>query len=210
MTKLYFLGGENIATQDARTVNQSAFRDAGESPDILVFPWARSSFDKVYARRKRVVDYFKSLGASTVNFAEYSDSKAEIEEKVSCSDLIYLTGGLTSVLVERLKNMEVDRLLRSYEGVIVGRSAGALALSRKCVITGKGKTIKIASGLGLVDFMLKAHYTIGSDATLAKLSKEEVIYAVPQGSAIVYDNGALSCIGPVFLFENGQRHQFGA
>ncbi len=208
MTKLYFLGGENITIQDARTVNQSAFQDAGESPAILVFPWARSSFDKTYMRRKLVVDYFKSLGASAVNFAEYSDSKEEIQEKIFCSDLIYLTGGLTSVLVERLKNMAVDELLRNYEGVIVGRSAGALALSRKCVITGKGKTIKIASGLGLVDFMLKAHYTIGSDATLTELSKEEAIYAVPQASALVSENGALSNIGPVFLFENGQRHQF--
>ncbi len=210
MAKLYLLGGENIIQQDARNINQSAFQDAGELPAVLVFPWARPSFDKTYNRRKILVDYFKCLGASTVNFAEYSDDKEEIKQKISCSDLIYLTGGQASILVERLKNTAVDLLLFSYRGVIVGRSAGALALSRKCIVTGKGKKTKIVNGLGLTDLTLKAHYTIRNDALLSNLSKQEAIYAVPQASSLIVDNGALSNIGPVFLFENGQRRQFGS
>lgn len=103
--------------------------------------------------------------------------------------------------------MGIDNLLRNYDSVIVGRSAGALALCRKCVITTRGRsTIKIISGLGLVDFTLKAHYKLGRDHELARFSKEEKVYAVPEGSALVHDNGALSFIGDVYLFENGERH----
>lgn len=205
MPKMYLLGGENILRRDAKEVNHLAFQDAGDAPSILVFPWARASFDKAYLRRKNLVDYFISLGAGEVNFTEYSDNPKEIANKIIDSDLVYLTGGLASVLIERLKKIRVDSLLNNYDGVIVGRSAGALALCKKCVITGRKKTVKIVDGLGFVDFMLKAHYTPLLDEELLELSKEETVYAVPLGSAIVYDKGGLSFIGSVFLFENGKK-----
>jgi peptidase E len=207
MPKLYFLGGENVIKRDAREINEIAFRDASEAPRVVVVPWARASFDKAYKRRKRLFDYFRSLGAITVNFAEYSDTLKEVTRKVECSDLIYLPGGLASVLVERLKNRSVDRLLRKYDGVVVGRSAGALALGKKCVVTKNRRkpTSMIISGIGLVDFSVKAHYKPSKDDELKKLSKEETIYAIPARSALVYDNGALSFMGDVYLFQNGEK-----
>jgi peptidase E len=206
MSKLYLLGGENIFRRSAREVNERAFQDAGEPLIVLVFPWARASFDKSYKTRKGLFDYFISLGATTVNFVEYSDSKEIIAEKISSSNLIYLTGGLVSVLIERLRNLGVDRLLRGYGGVIVGRSAGALALCKKCVITYRSNSkVKMVGGLGIVDFTLKAHYKPEKDNELKRLSEEEKIYAVPEGSALVYDNGASSFIGEAYLFENGEK-----
>ena len=93
MGKLYLLGGETVAKRDARNVNAMAFQDAGGSPEVLVFPWARPSFDAGYRRRKRLIDYLRSLGAQSVSFSEYSDSPEEITAKVACADLVYLTGG---------------------------------------------------------------------------------------------------------------------
>src|SRR5208283_3619945 len=205
MPKLCLLGGENVFKRSAREVNERAFQDAGEPLVVLVFPWARASFDKGYKKRKRLVDYFISLGAGTINFIEYSDSNEMIAEKMADSNLVYLTGGLANVLVERLKNMGVDRLLHDYRGVIVGRSAGALALCRKCIITCRSNSkVKIIDGLDLADLTLKVHYKPEKDATLERLSRREKIYAVPEGSAIVYNNDACSFMGEVYLFENGK------
>jgi len=207
MTRLYFLGGENVIKRDAREINEIAFRDASEAPRVGVVPWARASFDKAYRRRKRLFDYFRSLGAITVEFVEYSDTLEEVAGKVERSDLIYLPGGLASVLVERLKNRNVDRILRKYDGVVVGRSAGALALGKKCVVTKNRRkpTIRLIRGIGLVDFSVKAHYKPSKDGELKRLSKEEKIYAIPERSALVYDNDALSFIGNVYLFQNGEK-----
>ncbi len=207
MAKLYFLGGENIAKRDSREINESAFRDAGEAPAVVVFPWARASFDKTYIRRKRLFEYFRSLGACNVDFADYSDTTQEITRKIACSDLIYLPGGLTSVLIERLKNKNVDTLLREYEGVVVGRSAGALALGKKCVVTKNRRrpTPRIISGIGLVDFAVTAHYKPSKDEALKKLSQQEKIYAIPERAALVYEDGALSFMGEVCLFQNGEK-----
>lgn len=207
MPKLFLLGGENVYKRSAKEVNERAFKDAGAPLSVVVFPWARASFDKTYRKRKILTDYLVSLGAVTVDFVEYSDSKETIAQKISAANLIYLTGGMVNALVERLKSMGVDDLLRNYDGVIVGRSAGALALCKKCVVTCRSnKKVKFAQGIGLADLTLKAHYEPAKDDTLKLLSKKEKIYAVPAKSALVYENGRLSFIGECFLFENGQKH----
>jgi peptidase E len=206
MPKLYLLGGENVFKRSAREVNERAFRDAGEPLAVVVFPWARASFDRMFRKRKLLSDYFSSLGASTVDFIEYSDAAETIAQKIASSNLIYLTGGLVNALVERLRKMGVDKLLRDYDGVIVGRSAGALALCKKCVVTIRcDQKAWLVEGLGLADLALKAHYKPEKDDMLQVLSKNERIYAVPSRSAIVYENGVCSIIGKAYLFENGKK-----
>ena len=54
MAKLYFLGGERVVKQDSREINKAAFHEAAEEPRVVVFPWARASFDKKYKRRQRL------------------------------------------------------------------------------------------------------------------------------------------------------------
>jgi peptidase E len=206
MPKLYLLGGENVFRKSAKQVNQRAFQDAGEPLNVLVLPWARASFDNKYLRRKRLFDYFISLGAFAVNFVEYSDSAQTIAQKMADSRLVYLTGGVPSVLIERLKNTGVDDLLKNYKGVIVGRSAGALALCKRCVITCRSNSkVKIVDGIGLVDITLKVHYTQEKASILQKLSTQQNIYAVPEGSALIYDAGKFSAINKVYVFQNGKQ-----
>jgi dipeptidase E len=206
MPKYYLLGGENTHKRDAEEINQRAFNDAGMSPRVLVFSWARASFDRAYPKNQLMFNYFRSLGACTVNTVDYSCIFDEIKEKISESDLIYLTGGVPTILVERLKKSGIHSLLRDFKGIIVGRSAGALALCRKCIVTCRRTSeIKVIEGLGLVDLTLKAHYKLCKDEKLVELSKTEYIFAVPKDSAIVYDNGKLSFINNVYLFCNGKR-----
>jgi peptidase E len=204
MPKLYLLGGENVFKRSARQVNERAFYDAGNNPVVLVFTWARASFDRSYLRRQKLVDYLISLGAGHIDFIDYSEPKEIIAQKIEASNLIYLTGGLVTALIERLKKIGVDDMLRNYSGIIVGRSAGALALCKKCVITYRhSKKVTLIKGLGLADINFKAHYLPENENTLEFLSKNQKIYAVPASSAIVYENGELFYINKVYLFDNG-------
>ena len=81
MPKYYLLGGENTHKRDAQEVNQRAFNDAGGTPRVLVFSWARASFDNTFAKSKIVFDYFRSLGASTVNIVNYSSTNVRNKRK---------------------------------------------------------------------------------------------------------------------------------
>ncbi len=211
MPKLYLLGGETVYRRSAKPVNESAFEDAGQPLNVLVFPWARASFDKKYRSRQILTEYFRSIGAQGIDFIEYGQPDS-IAEKMACANVVYLTGGQPSILIERIKAMQLDQLLRSYRGVIVGRSAGALALCQKCVVTVHSNSrVKIVEGLGLVNITLKAHYQPQRDDEVLKhFSLEERIFAVPEGSALVYADGRLSAMGSVYLFNGGERRTFDA
>jgi peptidase E len=208
MCKVYLLGGESVRKRDGEDVNRQAFSDAGGSPNVLVFSWARANFDQMYQRQKLVYNYLRYLGANSVDFVDYSLSLQEIKEKMEQTDLIYLTGGSPSILIERFKRVGMDVLLKDFNGVIVGRSAGALALCKKCLITIRStKQVKIIEGLGLINLTMKAHYTCKKDEQLKQLSVGERIFAVPRGSALIYDKGNLACINSVYLFENGEQQK---
>ncbi len=209
MGKIYLLGGENVSLRSAREVNEQAFEAAGNRPEVLVFPWARPSFDKMYQKRKVLNDYLRSLGAGHVDFVDYSESKEAIELKMAVSNIVYLTGGQPSILIERLQKTSVDQLLKKYQGVIVGRSAGALAICRRCVSTCRiNKKVRIVEGLGLVNITLKAHYISADDDILKKFSLRENIFAVPAMSALISDKSKLSAIGEVYVFHNSERLKF--
>jgi dipeptidase E len=209
MPKLYLLGGENVSHRSAKDVNQKAFEDTAQPRSVLVFAWARASFDKKYQKRKLFADYMRSLGASTVDFIEYSEGD-NIAEKVAASNLIYLTGGQPSILMERAKTVGLEPLLKRYRGVIVGRSAGALALCSRFVSTIRSNSkVRVLDGLGLVDITLKAHYVPQKDEALKRFSLENPIFALPAGSALVCGNGKLSTLGEVYLFRDGERKVFG-
>ncbi|MCW4025177.1 MAG: Type 1 glutamine amidotransferase-like domain-containing protein [Candidatus Bathyarchaeota archaeon] len=206
MAKFYLLGGENIRRQDAKPVNEAAFADAGEKPSVLVFSWARASFDRNYLRQKRLWDYFRGLGAGEINAVDYSEGIEDIERKLSEANLVYLTGGQPSVLIERLNRSGVDKLLKKYKGTVVGRSAGALVLCNRCVVTLRdSKKMRLIDGFGLVDLTLKAHYKRVNDEALLRFSLQERVYAVPKGSAIVANGDGLSFLGKIYLFENGEK-----
>jgi dipeptidase E len=206
MAKVYLLGGENIYLRSARQVNEQALQDAGENPNVLVFPWARASFDLKYSRRKLLADYLKSLGAAQVEFADYSDPAKSIAKQMREASLVYLTGGVPSVLVERFRSSTVDKLLLKFDGVIVGRSAGALALCSKIVVSYRSsRKPAVLDGLGMLNLTLKTHYLPADDERLLNLSLTGEVYAVPKDSALVFNDGKLSSINPVYLFRAGER-----
>jgi dipeptidase E len=208
MPKLYLLGGESVYFRSAKEINLQAFQDAAEMPLVLVFAWARPAFDNTYRRRKIVSDYFRSLGAASVEYVEYGEA-GNLEEKISSADLVYLTGGQASILLERIRNMHLEVVLRNFSGVIVGRSAGALALCRSCVTTFRySHKVRVVKGLDIAPITIKAHYITEDDETLMQFSHKQPIYAVPKDSALIYREGKLSATGIVYLFNGGERYVF--
>lgn len=215
MRILYFLGGEDIQKRDSSEINRKAFRDAGEAPRILIFPWTTKTADKADKHRPIMKDYFKDLRAGKVEFAEFSDSAEVLAERIEASNLIYLPGGSSILLVKRLKR--VNLLLTKYNGVIVGNSAGALSLCKRYVHVEKHNTNTertMLAGLGLVNFAVVVHYDSQNprfsgrgEKQIRELSEKAgvEIYTIPERCALVYDGRNLKPIGDICLFYKGRK-----
>ncbi|MBU1091357.1 Type 1 glutamine amidotransferase-like domain-containing protein, partial [Patescibacteria group bacterium] len=146
--------------------------------------------------------------------AELSDSIKIIKNKIEKSDLIYLPGGDNEILMQKLK--KVANLIKNYDKVIIGNSAGALVLSKKYVhIEKQNSNIKLSmlQGLSLIDFSISVHYKSKRPNFPSRNEKEHKklsektklkIYAIPEQSALVYDNGNLKFIGKVKVFYKGK------
>jgi len=209
MAKLYFLGGENLEKRDSEQINRKAFADARGAPIMLVFnSWTSKSADEIEKYRRLTVDYFMEIGAKKIVFAELSDSLEAIKNKMKNADLVYLPGGDTKLFLERIKKKGVETLLRKYDKVIIGNSAGALALCGNCsVVEDENQETQVISGVGIVHFCVDVHYNPSKDKKLMELSKSKRIYAIAEGSALVHDKGEISFFGTVNLFYRSKKTQ---
>lgn len=213
--KLYFIGGENIEKREADKINKLAFKDAGSSPEVLVFPWTREKEKEEY--RKIMIDYFEDLGASEVIFAELSDSFNILKNKINNSNLIYLPGGSQELLIKNIKNKKIENSLKNYTGIIIGNSAGALIMCSKYVILeGQDDTPKTAlkQGLGLANLTIVVHFGSSNPKYSGRGEKEIKqfsekinlkIYAIPENNALIYDGKNLKPIGDVYIFYKGKK-----
>jgi peptidase E len=206
MLRLYLLGGEDNSIRNSKEIDSQAFADAGGSPQVVVFPWTSKGKIREDVPRRALVDYFKDLGARGVRFIEPSLPYSEMVKLVEQSDLIYLPGGDPKVLVERMRSTGVANLLSSYDEVIMGNGAGALALcSEYVLLSEEGDASTVFSGLGLVDIGLAVQYESYMDAQLENLSTSRSIFAIPEGGAVVITCCSISLIGHVAVFQEGKK-----
>ena len=215
MARLYFLGGTNIKKGLVKKVYKKVLAEWNSV--VLVFPWTAWFTTKRKNKYREIIkNYFKSIGAKKVIFAELSDSLKKIKRKIKSSDLVYLPGGEPRLLVERIKKRRIDSLLRKHAKTIVVDSAGALVLCEKyAIIKGQGGRPKttLEPGLELVNFTISVHYGsqiesiggISSDKEHKSLSKKVKIYAIPEHCALVYDIKNLKSIGKIYIFDNGKK-----
>ncbi len=206
---LYFLGGENVKERSLEHINRIIFNSV-ESPSVMILPWTTEDDDKKEKYFPILKQYFKSLGAVYVDQIKNPEEFDSDIDRVFRSNIIYLPGGLPGVFMEYAsKSMKIRDVLQSYNGIIVGNSAGALVMCKEMIITADEDhpQIEILPGLGLVDFSVEVHYNGSNDEELLQLSQERKIYALSEQSGMKYDLHLekLEFLESVYFFENGKK-----
>lgn len=177
--------------------------DSIGNKSMFVIDFARDSEEKTREKKRQDVEYFKKMGAEKIEFASDFDDD-EIGEKIVEAGLLYIAGGDTELLLRILREKGLDEKIKDFEGIIVGNSAGTYACCREYVkVNDDG--VQVFSGLGLIDICCNAHYTEEFEDELLKLSEGKKIYAVPDNSVIVFEDGELSFRGKIYLFSDGKK-----
>lgn len=155
MKKIIILEVENIKERTLFNFHRTLFNKI-PSTKVLVLLWTTNDEEKKKKYEKIIKEYFEDLGASEVIFLKENDHN--LKEKFKKTNVIYLPGGDTEVLLEKLdKNPEVIEELKRFKGVIIGNSAGAIALSNEGYGHRNGKLIKY-KGLKLVNLKIFVHF----------------------------------------------------
>ncbi len=163
---------------------------------------------------------FESFRKSGFNFNEelVIDNRFEgdISEELKSTDLIFLSGGTTETQMIFFENIGLRNLLNNYNGVIIGQSAGAINLATDALSSPEeeseiGKNYKWP-GLAQTNINIEPHFNLNVSTNLdirlrnelLKMSEENSLYALCDGSHIYIDEVSSKIYGEAYLIEAGK------
>ena len=149
----------------------------------------------------------------------------KIAEKFQLCDFIYVGGGDTVYMIEKWKQLGIDKLIKdAYErGVIIaGLSAGAICWFEKMYTDSQSvngnDNYSVQPGLGYLDGICSPHFELRKDDYFEALKDSEndfsVIYGIEGDAGLVFKDeklvGSISSGGKAYVIRNnqGQTEQF--
>jgi dipeptidase E len=203
--KIIAIGGGKIGWGalpcEVMPISREIVKLSGKKHPRLVFLPTASSDDRSYARMVQA-HFGGKLGCrvDVLYLHKQRPAHAELRKRILGSDIVYVGGGNTLMMMNRWKKLGVDRLLREAHRrgkVLCGTSAGALCWFRQGNSDSrkyhdpKAGLIKVR-GLGFIDALACPHYNVEKDRKpdLKKMMKKT------SGVAVAIDNcAALEVVG---------------
>ena len=119
-------------------------------------------FEKTDMYAKFVFDSFKLSGFNFKNYIIIDDRfNGDLKSIVDRADIIFLTGGDTKTQMNFFERINLRDILKDYECVIIGQSAGSMNLASLVVCPPEDSNISTYTwnGLGIVDINIEPHFS---------------------------------------------------
>lgn len=151
-------------------------------------------------------DVFFSFGLkeNQVHWVNYfKDSPDQIRQTIMNSSVLLLTGGAPDLMMKRIRKLKLLKTLRTYQGLIIGYSAGAMVQLADYHITPDEDYPDFSwqKGIGWrSDFDVEVHYHH------SRIQKAGMNQAFKDKGLPVF---AIEEQGGMIVDENGQQHFFG-
>lgn len=143
---------------------------------------------------------------TVVNY--FADSKELAREKLENADILYFTGGLPDAMMDRLEEFELLDVLQSFDGLVLGCSAGAMIQLQEYHITPDLDYPEFGYYNGLPwlqGFYVEVHYeeTQLQNECIHRVLRErgKPVYATfHDRGALMIENGKITRLGETELF----------
>lgn len=154
---------------------------------------------------------FEAYGISEENvsvISYFTDTKQSAEEKINNADIVFFTGGLPDRTFDRIKEFGIYDALLSFDGIVMGYSAGALIQMKEYHLSPDEDypEFQYAEGLPyLSGFYLEVHYN-ESEAQISAIKRviKECgmpVYATRFGKgALIIKDREINTVGEVEIF----------
>lgn len=163
----------------------------------------------IWYRENTDVFFFYGLKESQIQWVNYfADSISEMKAAIMNSNILMLPGGAPDLMMKRIKEKKLTSLLKKYQGLVIGYSAGAMVQMDEYHITPDEDYPKFmyCRGLGyLSGFDIEAHYRATAhqkryiERAIEEKGKE--IYAIEEkGGMLVESDGTKRFFGSVHPF----------
>ena len=170
--------------------------------------------------------FFEGLALSGINFSEYlildNRTKDNAKEYIKKANVIFLSGGDTYIENDFFKQVHLKELLKNFDGIIIGQSAGSINMAEFVYNSPEEKEESepiYFEGLGLSNINIEPHFILDTTEFnemqlyqrkhLLEESNKRPIYALCDGSHILETNKSITVYGKAFLIKDGSIIQIG-
>lgn len=122
-------------------------------------------------------------------------------EEILSADAIYVCGGNTFYLLQKIRESGFDRILPNFHGVYVGVSAGSIVVGPNVEVSSPWDENDVhlsdTIGLRVVDFAVVPHYQKKDEAIVEQLKKQAdyEIMGLTDQQAVLVMNGQRTIVG---------------
>lgn len=151
---------------------------------------------------------FINLGFQVVDIDIKQFSKEQLKQKLSAMDIIFVAGGTTTYLLEKVRQSGFDEIIKELvnKGIIyIGSSAGSVLAGPSIEVDriydhrNLGKELDSYEGLGLVDFIVLPHadnkkYESVIQQIVKKFGKKYKLQKLDDNQAVLVKDGQVQLI----------------
>lgn len=204
MARYVLIGGGDIRNFETELIDLEIVQMCGKEMANVLFIGLASSYSDSYF--DAVKKQYKKLEC-TCSYLKKSNLINNLSlaiKKINDADIIYVGGGDSLKLMDRVKEYGLDEILRnlSDDKIVVGMSAGAImcakrGLSDASILRGKSENLEFVEGLSLVNLNICPHYNknIRREELKRVLKDKKIkVLGIEDISALIVDGSVLKVL----------------
>ena len=146
----------------------------------------------------------RGMGFARFGVIDARTEAAEARRMIREASCVFLMGGHATNQMRMIREKGIADEIRENRGVILGVSAGAMNMGKRCVDVWESP--EPYDGLGLADLTVKAHFGTEEDGlaqTLRRISMELPVCAMEDESAVFIKADGTACAGALHWIDRG-------
>ena len=164
------LKNKNIKNQFLKLIEKSI----SEIKIIFVPAAARTEEEFMYIRESK--NELLALGIPEKNIKTLSLDKPVSGNDIKDFDVIYVCGGNTFYLLQKIRASGFDKILKDFNGIYIGVSAGSIIVGPNIEVASPGDENDVElsdlTGLNIVDFAVSPHFRKEEQKIIDDLKKQ--------------------------------------
>lgn len=173
--------------------------------------WDNASWQAIYGKGgekyANIIAPFLAYGykEEEIDWLNYYDSRGHVSQ-IQNASLLFFTGGMPEKAIRRIKELGITSAIKSFGGVVMGASAGAMLQLETYHVTPDDDYdhYEVCNGLGLVKgFDLEVHYLntdLQNECTNRAVAELGLpVYQMWHEGGLLVDDGKITVMGQVVM-----------
>jgi len=212
LNALYFFSGFDREQGFTTEIGKSLLHHIKEKKSLAYIASCPYDHEKTDLYSGVNATWFHNIGIDFESIVVIDDRKSESEcmEEIKNASAVFLAGGTTYLQFDFIQKNNLIPLLKKFNGVIMGMSAGAINMAVNAFYSADKDYSKthVYKGIGLADITIDPHFSIDNkdllNIDILPFTDILDIYAICDNGAIVISGTERKYYGDVYLASKGE------